>query len=110
MGKITHICRFSKTLLCCLVLTGSVSACDKGGFVTVERPTNVLEKPFPENYPSTNPEPNAVIAVLEKGVTVELLGDKHGKDYKVYKVRLNDGRTGYILYEKDAVRVSPQKR
>ena len=83
----------------------------KDNLMITGKQIDVLEQPYPLNYPSTNPKPNRVIAVLEKGEKVEVVNDRYGKNYLVYKIHLKDGRTGYVIYEKDAFRVeSPGDR
>jgi hypothetical protein len=58
----------------------------------------VPEKPYPLDYPSTNPLPNAVIATLAKGQRVKVKSTGYGKDFMYHEVALPDGRRGYVIY------------
>jgi hypothetical protein len=110
MGQISHIIKFSYTLLLCLATAWVTLACEKNDLITIKKPTKVLEKAFPENYPSSNPKPNAVIAILNEGTTIKATKKEYGKDFLMYRVQLEDGRNGYIVYEKDAVEIAPEKK
>lgn len=78
---------------------------EQGDLVITENHIDVLKEPYPLNYPSTKPRPNTVIAVLKKGERVKVINYRYGKDYMVYKIKLQDGRNGYVIYKKDAFRV-----
>lgn len=60
----------------------------------IEGSTEVLEEPFPKEYPGVS---NKVIEVLQSGQEVEITGSQTGKDFKAYKMHLSDGRSGYII-------------
>ena len=64
--------------------------------LVIDRPTELLEKPYPLNYPSTAPLPNAIIRVLA-AQTVTIESDSYAKDFHVYKVRDSSGTKGYII-------------
>lgn len=40
---------------------------------------------------------NRAIATVDAGETLELLGTEYKKDYAAYRVRLKDGRVGYLM-------------
>jgi len=105
MDKIIYLKKFLKNIFIFIILSVGLYGCNKNETILIEKPTKVLENPYPENYPSTNPKPNSVLSILEKGETVKLLQEKYGKDYLVYKVQFDKGKTGYIIYEKDAFKI-----
>ena len=61
--------------------------------LATSQPTDLLENPSPKDYAL----PNQVITVLEKGTWLKVVQVIYGKDYVAYKVRLPDGRSGYII-------------
>ena len=75
-----------------------VVGCSSNLTVYIEGPTKLLKEPYPLNYPSTNPQPNEIVTVLKKGDVGEVLSSDYGKDYKVYKVKMRDGKIGYLIY------------
>jgi hypothetical protein len=62
----------------------------------VEQPTELLERPYPLGYPSSEPQPNAVLKVLSPGQRVVILSDSYEKDLHVYKVRDSDGNEAHL--------------
>jgi hypothetical protein len=74
----------------------SVSACGGNDCVEVIAATPLVEAPYPLDYPSTSPRPNRVLRRLEKG-RVDLLERINGKDFMMYRVKLADGSTGYVV-------------
>ncbi|MBN1907071.1 MAG: hypothetical protein JW927_18475 [Deltaproteobacteria bacterium] len=73
-------------------------ACNNNTTVLIEGPANLLKNPYPLNYPSTNPQPNEVISNLKAGDEGEVLDWSYEKDYKVYKVKMKDGKIGYLIH------------
>jgi hypothetical protein len=84
-----------------LVIAAISSACDKTeAILLIERPTEVQDgskEPYPPEWPHTNREPEKIIAILNPGERVSVIGVYHGKDYDAYEVKLVDGRKGYII-------------
>ena len=74
-------------------------SCDEKHIIIIEKPTEVLEKPYPLSYPSSNPRPNSVVGVVNEKETVEVIKEIYGKDFLVYKIRMDDGKVGYVVYE-----------
>lgn len=65
----------------------------KGTFILVQGPIKVLENP------ECSIEENVkVLTVLNKGERVRVLGVKYPKNCMVYRIRLADGRVGYITH------------
>lgn len=68
--------------------------------IIVEERAQVYEtaEPDPGRAPLT-PEAgqNRVIAIIRAGDSLELLGAEYKKDYAAYRVRLKDGREGYLM-------------
>jgi len=83
-------------------------ACSEQEIMVIEKDTSVLEQPFPTNYPSTNPRPNNQIGVLKKGERHKVIAKKHEKDYLVYTVRLENGKTGYVIHSNDHFKITSQ--
>ncbi len=79
-----------------LIILTSIG-CSSKSIVVIEAPTKLLKNPYPFNYPSTKPQPNEIITILDKGDKGYVLDVSYGKDYKVYKVRMEDGKTGYLI-------------
>lgn len=68
--------------------------------IVVEQHAQVFEasEPDPErSYPKPQERKNRSIGVVEAGETLELLDTEYKKDYAAYRVRLKDGRVGYLL-------------
>lgn len=88
-----------------LVVAQLVASCSKEQRVLeVEQPTELLERPYPLGYPSSEPEPNSVLKVLSPGQRVVILSDSYEKDFHVYKVRDSDGNEGYLIGRRPGVR------
>ena len=78
------------------LLSGALLSC-RSSTLVADDPLNVLEKPYPIGYPSSNPMPNRVVAVLPAGHRAKVKGDGYGKDFKYYEVALPTGETGYLI-------------
>lgn len=68
--------------------------------IIVEQHANVYEAAEPDpDRRLTKPTStiNRIVATVEAGETLELLGADYKKDYAAYRVRLKDGREGYIM-------------
>ncbi len=61
--------------------------------LATSRPVDLLENPSPKYYAF----PNRVVTVLETGTWLKVVKVRYGKDYVTYKVRLSDGRSGYVI-------------
>jgi hypothetical protein len=103
MGKITQLIgTFGAAALTVTILIG----CNSGDFVLVaETPTSVYE-----DYPSGGPPRDKIIAVMNKGDTADVVHTRYAKDAAYYKVRLKDGRKGYVLWEDGKVKIEPVKK
>jgi hypothetical protein len=62
----------------------------------LERQTNLLERPYPMNYPSSAPIPNKIISRLSPQ-RLAILSDSYVKDFHVYRVRDASGEEGYVI-------------
>lgn len=60
--------------------------------VIVDGPTQVF-KEYPE---SGVPDKNQVITIINKGENYEVVKTNYSKDFMFYKIKLNDGRVGYL--------------
>ena len=55
-----------KTLISCFCLCVIVTiGCDNKEMLVADKTINILKEKYPLNYPSTNPLPNELIAVLK---------------------------------------------
>jgi len=92
MGKITQlICTLGSAALTVVTLMG----CNNGDFVLIaETPTSVYG-----DYPSDGPPHAKVIAVMSKGDIAGVIYTRYAKDAAYYKVRLKDGREGYVGWD-----------
>ncbi|WDT74384.1 MAG: hypothetical protein MPW16_14115 [Candidatus Manganitrophus sp.] len=94
MGKIIWVCcNWLLLVFASLIFMGFLSGCSRE-LAIIEGSTEVLEEPFPKEYPGVS---NKVIEVLQSGQEVEITGSQTGKDFKAYKMHLSDGRSGYII-------------
>lgn len=85
----------SRILTCLAVFT--LTACQEPSrSLEIVAAAELLQQPYPMNYPSTAPQPNAVIETLQPQ-TLEIISDSYGKDYHVFKVKSRAGNTGYVI-------------
>lgn len=70
----------------------SVLGCKDNMIVVADEPTKVF-KSYPDSGP---PKQDEVVAVLNKGETGAVIHSRHSKDFMFYKIRLKDGREGYV--------------
>jgi len=80
------------SLLTVLILFG----CSREEVLVIDGASELLEAPYPMNYPSSSPKPNRVMRIL-KDQTVMILQERVEKDYVVYKIETDDGERGYVL-------------
>lgn len=74
-----------------MLIVAKLTGCKKTEVVVIEAPTSVYE-----DYPESGPPTSKVIAVLNKGETAEFIHARYAKDCEYLKIRLKDGRTGYV--------------
>src|SRR3954447_23773207 len=84
------------------ILTMSCDENEYRGIAIAEEPTRVYS-----DYDGPDPDPKLTLVVLRKGESVDVFAKVYGKDSMYFKVRLKDGRTGYLLYHGDKFRVVP---
>jgi len=101
MGKITFVASTIGVVMVVLFSLGGCSNTDK--MVIAEEPTNVYAD-YPENG---KPNQAKVITVLRQGETGDVIQTQYSKDFMFYKIRLKDGREGYVLFG-DKFRVVPK--
>jgi hypothetical protein len=73
----------------------AAAGCGHGRTLVVDN-AELLENPYPLDYPSTAPLPNRRLAELTH-TKVCVLDDTYGKDFHVFRVRTSAGQQGYIL-------------
>jgi hypothetical protein len=62
----------------------------------IQQQTELLQEPYPLNYPSTAPKQNSIIRVLTPQRVI-IVSDSYEKDYHVYRVLDSQGNKGYII-------------
>jgi hypothetical protein len=88
-----------------LWICGGIMGCiDPGLVIVVERPTEVL----PEM--ECNYHEGKEIALLNKGDSLKVIGINQLKACMVYKIKLPDGRVGYVTNNSDYVKVIEVKK
>jgi hypothetical protein len=65
--------------------------------IVADAPLDVLERPAPPDYPSTAPLPNGVLHRAAAGEQLDVVEKAYEKDFMYYRVKLADGRTGYVI-------------
>jgi len=89
-----------------IVLIMSLVSCKNTAMIVVaEEPTRVF-KSYPDSGP---PKKDEEIAILNKGETGTVIHSRYSKDFMFYKIRLNDGREGYV-WVGDKFRVVPKSQ
>lgn len=84
------------TRVACIAVAALLLHCGEPSRVLVVDSGQLLEKPYPLNYPSSKPLPNRVLSELAD-TRVCILGSRIGKDFQVFRVRTLQGLTGYLV-------------
>jgi len=64
--------------------------------LTFSGDTKVLEQPRPERYAQA--PRNRVVGVVEAGTRLPVVGVMTGKDYRGYKVKLDERTEGWVIH------------
>lgn len=82
-----------------LLLVAMMSSCSRGHprAIVADVPLDVLERPSPMGFPSSSPVPNRVLETVPVGGKLRVTGRDYEKDYMYYRVKLPDGRTGFVI-------------
>jgi len=84
----------------------AVTGCkDTNSFVIIEEPTDLLSEPDWKDAPG-----NKVIALLQKGERGKVIHVRYSKDFMFYKIKLDDGRTGYVKFGDKFKVIEEQKK
>lgn len=103
MGKLNY---FMKTIGVFVFMIFSLASCSNGkSMIIVDAPTKVY-KEYPEGG---LPSQDKVVSVLNKDEVGDVLQVRYSKDFMYYKIRLKDGREGYVLFG-DKFRVVPKNK
>lgn len=86
-----------RTLFIYFIVILTIIGCSNESVLIIKGNAKLLKNPYPDNYPSTNPQHNDIISMLKDGDEGEVLESFYGKDYKAYKVKMKDGKTGYLI-------------
>ncbi len=72
--------------------------CGEPSTIMVEGPVKLLKNPFPLDYPKSNPQENEIISILSIGDKGKVVDVSYGKDFKVYKVKMESGKRGFLIH------------
>lgn len=86
------LCIYLCTVSFALLMAG-VSGCRDQGTVVIEGPTKVYAEPDVENAAG-----NRIVDILQPGTKGRVVDVRYSKDFKFYRIRLKDGRTGYVMH------------
>lgn len=86
-------------MVAALAIVVAASSCSRGrpSAIIADEPLQVLERPSPIDYPTTNPLPNSVLDTLPPGTRLAVTESGIEKDYMYYRVELPDGRKGFVI-------------
>ena len=82
-----------------------MSCKENNSVIVIEGPTKVLSEPECSFYKEVKE-----IAVLDKGDNAKVIGVRYPKDCMVYKIKIADGRVGYITYGDKFKVIEDQKK
>lgn len=82
-------------LLSALLLSGCGK--EEGCVLHINGSAEILDKAYPNGYPSMHPKNNAAMTIFENG-RFEVIDKIIGKDYMMYKVETESGKEGYIVH------------
>ena len=104
MGKIVGIL---------ILLCFCVSGCEDHREVVTKLPVEVYSEylevvirlPVEDyaEYSANGVRKSLVIGVIPAGTKIQVLDTRYSKDFMFYKVKMNDGRKGYILWSPDSI-------
>ena len=85
-----------KTTLLVLLMAIIGSGCgDANSMVRASGKVDVYET-FPKSEPG-----NKIVAVLSAGESAPVLATRHSKEFMFYRIKLADGREGYVMFGDD---------
>ena len=84
----------------------SITGCNgTNSFVIIEGPTDLLSEPDTKDTPG-----NEVVATLQKGDRGKVIHVRYSKSFMFYKIKLDDGHTGYVMFGDKFKVVEAQKK
>lgn len=101
MGTITHL---AKTIGMVALMILSLGSCSNADMLVIAEGSIKVYKDYPE---SGTPSQDKVIAVLNQGETGDVIHTRYSKDFMFHKIRLKDGREGYVWFG-DKFKVVPK--
>lgn len=94
MDKVTRISLLIITMAVILLVIGGIMGCnDTNSFIIIEGSTDLLSEPDTKDTPG-----NMVIATLQKGEKGKIIHTRYSKSFMFYKIKLDDGRSGYVMF------------
>ena len=87
------------TRVACVVLIALLTGCRSRvpTEVAVDQ-IDVVEQPYPPNYPPTRPINPRTIATLHRGDRLYVHDQEADKDFMYYTVELQSGQRGYVIF------------
>jgi len=82
-------------LLAFLLITVNAACGNSNSMVQATGKVEVYET-FPKNEPG-----NKIVGVLNPGESAPVLATRHSKEFMFYRIRLADGREGYVMFGDD---------
>ncbi len=76
-----------------IIFFGASSCTEKRATIIIQEPTELLQKADIKDAPG-----NKVLSILGKGMTGKIVDTKYSKDFMFYKIKMEDGRTGYVMH------------
>ena len=77
-----------------MIMLFAASSCnEKRATVIIQKPTELLYKADIKDAPG-----NKVVCILRKGMTGKIVDTRYSKDFMFYKIKMGDGRTGYVIH------------
>ena len=88
--------------IACAVLTMLSTACNPRipTEVAVDQ-IDVVDQPYPPNYPSSKPINPRIVATLHRGGRLYVRNQEADKDFMYYTVELPNGQRGYVIFNGD---------
>jgi hypothetical protein len=72
------------------------AACGKSDSMVQATGKVEVHETFPKNEPG-----NKIVGVLNAGESAPVLATRHSKEFMFYRIRLADGREGYVMFGDD---------
>lgn len=91
---------------CAMVIASlGLASCTQYGKITqLESSMEILSKPFPKQYPSSDGGVSETIGFIAPGECVRVVYEGYGKDFKYYKVEADYHRNSYVIHNSSIIK------